>query len=1143
MFKNALFWVVLFCFSGLQAQETDSGYSTKKIAFTTDTIHLETASINSYSFKVLDSKNQAIDSSLYQVNFPKGTLLFKNKSQTIADSVTVHYLKLPDLLTKEYRIYDSSKMIDNEATNQNLYKIETATIKKNTPFDGLVTKGSLSRGVTVGNNQNAVVNSNLDFQITGKISDKVSIRASIQDTNIPVQEGSYSQKLNQYDNIFMELFSDSWNVRAGDVFIGNNTTHFLSFNKKIQGLSTTVNLGNEDSKTNLFASGGLVTGHYASSNFKGQEGNQGPYKLIGQNGELYVLVIIGSERVYVNGILLKRGETNDYVIDYNSGEIVFTPLFSITSEMRIVIEYQYSEINYTRFITYDGGSFTNKKWNFGAAVYSENDLKNQPVQQNLSKEQVQVLADAGDNPNLMMAPSAYLDTYDEKKILYKKTILGAESIFEYSTNPNDELYAVTFTLIGLKKGNYVLKNEASVDKIFEYVAPINGIPQGNYEPIIQLIAPIKAQVATFFGKYNPSEKTAVDFEIAVSNNDKNLFSSLDDSNNKGLAGEINTKQRLYSKKWNLDAFANLQITEANFKPVERINSIEFYRDWNIDNTIAGDQSLLGTGLIFDLKPNKNPKKIGLLTYAFQKLTIGNNYSGIKNNINAGFAINNWTIKSDGSLLKSDDIETFTKFARNASQVQYNFKKNWIGGTLRFEDNQGKNKTTQQLSLQSQRFNEYGIYGGHGDSTHVYVQLGYLRRTNDSIQNEILQRVNTSNSYNLKSQLFKTENRDLSLFVNYRVLDYTDPNLKDTPSLNSRINYSDQFFKQLVQSNTLYETNSGTMPFQNYTYVEVPAGQGKYTWNDYNNNEIKELEEFEIAPFIDLATYTRIFLPNQVYLKTNQNKFSQSFIINPNIWQNSTSFKKILSYFYLQSSFIIDRKIKNEEDHFDLNPFNSPSENVLGLLSTFTNSLFYNRGKRDNSITYTYMTNQGQNVLSVGTLKNKNSFHQLQYQHLLQKSWLFDALAKTILTTAESETFAEKNYSIEGYVLGQKISYLFSKNISLDLFYEYINKENQIGSLDTLLQNRFGTAFSYNGNSKFTANGEISLYENEFEGNEFSSAGYQMLEGLQKGQNLTWRTLLQMNLTTFLDLNFIYQGRKSETSEAIHTGSVALRAYF
>jgi len=53
----------------------------------------------------------------------------------------------------------------------------------------------------------------------------------------------------------------------------------------------------------------------------------------------------------------------------------------------------------------------------------------------------------------------------------------------------------------------------------------------------------------------------------------------------------------------------------------------------------------------------------------------------------------------------------------------------------------------------------------------------------------------------------------------------------------------------------------------------------------------------------------------------------------------------------------------------------------------------------------------------------------------------------------------------------------------------------------------------------------------------------MLEGLQTGQNLTWRLLIQKKLTNFLDINLNYQGRKSETSQAIHTGSVQLRAYF
>ena len=53
----------------------------------------------------------------------------------------------------------------------------------------------------------------------------------------------------------------------------------------------------------------------------------------------------------------------------------------------------------------------------------------------------------------------------------------------------------------------------------------------------------------------------------------------------------------------------------------------------------------------------------------------------------------------------------------------------------------------------------------------------------------------------------------------------------------------------------------------------------------------------------------------------------------------------------------------------------------------------------------------------------------------------------------------------------------------------------------------------------------------------------MLEGLQAGQNLTWKLIIQKNLTKYLDLNLNYQGRKSETNSAVHTGNIQLRAYF
>lgn len=1136
MLKKGLLVFLLVFFSSVLAQDTETPYKKLKVLYTKDTITLEKTSINQSFFKITDNNGIVIDSSFYEINFQKGILLFK-KEWPIHDTLTVRYLKFPDYLTKTYSIYDDSKVVPNDAEKGMLYAIlkdkNTNTFK---PFDGLNTSGSISRGITVGNNQNAVVNSNLDLQITGKISDKVSLRASIQDSNIPLQEGGYSQKLDEFDQIFIELFSDQWRIRAGDLFLENRTSRFLNFNKKVQGISTHFTFGTPNKKTEVFAAAALVRGQYAKSNLVGQEGNQGPYKLRGNNGEAYVLVISGSERVYVNGILLERGENNQYTIDYNAGEILFTSLFPITSEMRISVEYQYSDRNYTRFVTYGGVTHERESWSIGGFIYSENDVKNQPLQQNLSVEQVEILKNSGDDSNAMNAPSAYVDSYSENKILYKKVIIGTVEAFQFSNNPEDELYNVRFSLVGNNQGNYILANNQAVGKIYEYVAPIDGIPQGNYEPIVRLIAPTKIQIATLQGKYNPSDKTNFDFEIGISNNDLNLYSPINDDDNKGFAGRLNVKQRLYSKKFTLDAFANLQWVNRDFKTIERLFTIEFDRDWNLSNAL-GNQSLLISGLNFTF-----PER-GFAKYQLEKLDFSESFSGTRHLLNGFYKYKNWNFQNQSSSMKSDGSYAESQFIRSQTQAKYHFGKNWIGGSFRMENNEERIKSTRQLSLLSQQFHEYGAFIGRGDSTKVYVEFGMLQRKNDSLQNGWVQRVNQSNVYYLKSRLLKTDKSDLSLYVNYRNLKFEDTTRPNEPSLNSRLMYNDQFFNQLVQWTTTYETTSGTIAQQEFTYLEVEPGQGVFMWNDYNGNGIQELQEFELAPFPDLAKYVRVFLPNQVFVKTHQNKFSQSIVINPTQWQNEKGFKKTLSYFYNQTSYLIDRKIARNNDNFDLNPFSTTNEDLLGINNSFRNTLYYNRGKQDHSVTYTYLSGKSRNLLSVGFLENSNRSHQMQYQHLLQNYWLFSIAGKTIFSTSESENYPSRNFEIEGHQWQPKISYLFSKNTSLEVFYEYQKKENTIGELEMLSQSRMGLAFTYSGKKQFTMNGEFSLYENEFVGNSNSAVGFQMLEGLQPGKNQTWRLLLQKNLTQYLDVNLNYQGRKSETSSTIHTGSVQLRAYF
>ena len=380
MLKKGLLAALLFLVQMIFAQETP--YKLRKILPGRDTIRIDSVSINKVFFKLQYADGSQVDTTDYRVDFSKSILVFR-EGFSAPDSLTMRYLQYPEYLTRRYSLYDKSQVVQSDAGA--LYRASRDPLKRFVPFEGLTTSGSITRGVTVGNNQNAVVNSNLDLQISGKLSDKVSLRASIQDSNIPLQESGYSQRLDEFDQIFIELSGEKWAVRAGDLFLENRQLRFMNFNKKVQGISTTFRFGEKDKQTTIFASGAIVRGQYARSSFTGQEGNQGPYKLRGPNNELFILIISGSERVFVNGLLLRRGENNDYVIDYNAGEIRFTSLFPITSEMRINVEYQFSDRNYTRFVTYGGALHEQEKWSLGGFVYSETDVKNQPLQQNLSE--------------------------------------------------------------------------------------------------------------------------------------------------------------------------------------------------------------------------------------------------------------------------------------------------------------------------------------------------------------------------------------------------------------------------------------------------------------------------------------------------------------------------------------------------------------------------------------------------------------------------------------------------------------------------------------------------------------------------------------------------------------------------------------
>lgn len=65
----------------------------------------------------------------------------------------------------------------------------------------------------------------------------------------------------------------------------------------------------------------------------------------------------------------------------------------------------------------------------------------------------------------------------------------------------------------------------------------------------------------------------------------------------------------------------------------------------------------------------------------------------------------------------------------------------------------------------------------------------------------------------------------------------------------------------------------------------------------------------------------------------------------------------------------------------------------------------------------------------------------------------------------------------------------------------------------------------------------------FRGATSSAAGFSMLEGLMPGRNWLWHIGCTRRLAGNIELDFIYEGRKTGTARVIHTGTATIRAVF
>ena len=1115
----------------------------KKIYINKYTFKVDTFSINPRTFKIYDKNNNQLDPSEYKLNSITGEILF---NKIFNDSLTFIYHPFYFNLKNEYFKHDIKL---NRPTDYSKYNPIYVSSKNetNNQFEGtnLNKTGSISRGLIVGNNQDFSLNSNLNLQLSGNISPEIKILASVTDDNIPIQPQGNTQQLQDFDQVYIQVFNDKWKLTTGDFWVKNKNGYFLKYHKRGQGIHLENKITNNKGyiiKTENSIS--LSKGKFARNVIQGVEGNQGPYRLNGNENETYIIVLSGTENVYIDGKLLKRGQNYDYIIDYNTSEIIFTANNLITKDKRIIVEFQYSDKNYARSLIQSGTSFTKNNNSFYINAYAEQDSKNQPLQQDIDLEDRFLLEQIGDSIDQAITSGIDSTTYNDGFNMYEKIDSLGYTFYKFSTNPDSAHYQITFSEVGQGNGNYIIDEYNALGKVFKWIAPdtINSeiIRNGNYAPIKKLITPKKRQLINIGGNFNWANKK-ITYELSSSNKDINTLSEKDNNDNIGFAGftKINIENRI-NDNWNLNQEYRIEAVEKNFNRIERFRAVEFERNWNIQQLTIDDNQLISSGK-FNLKHDEN----GQISYQLNSYIIEDNFKGNKNDLNI-----NWnkliSLKFKGSILQSGGIQK-TNFIRHKTDLFIPIKKIGIG----FKDINENNKfyTFDTLNNNSYRFYDWKVYLANTDSVKNNIQFYYQERY-DWFKNQLeLQKATKAISPGFNVSLI--ENKDFKINYNlaYRslqIIDTTLTNINAENSLTSRLNYQLKLLKGGIYTNSFIELGSGLELQKEFIFLEVTSGQGIYTWNDYNEDGIKDLNEFEIAVYSDQANYIKVFTPNNNYQKIYNFQFNQNLNIDPRkIFDSKKIIGKATKKFYNQIAINTQKKTNNLDFETLLNPLvDSDNPIIQSMSNNIRNSLFFNRSNPKYSLEYVTQLFANKNLLINGTDFRSTKKNQLKIRWNLNKFLMLKSEYNNGFKSNTSTYALNRNFNISEIETINKFSFQPNTLFRLSINARYCEKKNavELGNENSYISD-FGLELRRSKRDRALINAEINLVNIDYNGVSNSAIGFEMLEGLQDGKNVTWKLSLQKNMSNNVQLSINYNGRKSENNKTIHTGGMQLRAFF
>ena len=1118
----------------------------------------------------------------YRLDYRKGELWLLAPVSGPESRLIVTYRTLPFTLKDVYRRRSITRLDRSDSTGAvAVVREERRRADTSDPFAGLRLQrsGSITRGILAGNNRDATVESGLRLQLSGEIVEGVNIQAVLSDKNTPILPEGTTQRLNEFDKVFIEIEARQGTAQLGDFDLAFRGSEFARLSRKLQGVSVS---GKLPAFTGAFgggsvtAAGATARGIFRSQDVPPLDGIQGPYRLEGQNGERFIIVVPGSEVVYLDGRRLTRGETNDYTIDYATGEVTFSPRNLITSDRRITVEFQYTTNQFTRTLV--GSNVDLSLWprrdgaaraRLGATFIREADSRQFEEEFGFTSEDSMRVARAGDGPATSSGAERVVFDPEATFVQYVREARAGpdgsvDTVFvALDGAPPDTVavYRVRFTRVGAGNGRYVRVGRSVNGILYEYRGP--GL--GEYEPVRLLPKPKQQRLFDLRGAFEPIRGVEVYGEWANSLNDLNRLSNLDaedDVDDAYLAGvRLQPTPLLFGDRdfGKISASFRRRVTGAFFVSFDRTRPVEFGRKWNlltrpVDATggarDSGDERVDEGEIVYDPTPQSS------LRGEWGRITLGDTFTGVRRAL---------TLRSEERRLPHADVTVEYIDSRDARageggtwlRSRGNVRKPLLGGRLvpRFEVEQERREQsalgTDSLTASSFAFVELrpGIAWKTG-RTEIGVALE--RRTEqlwaEGALRDAAAATTLQTTLNFRPSASFSTNANLGFRVR-RFKEFFRVNQKreNTESVVLRWNTDARPFHRAVRLNWLYDAQTERTPILQEIYVRTGPELGQFVWEDDNGNGVIEVDEFIPERVPDEGTYVRTFIPSDSLTSVISVQARVRLELDPArlFGKDAEGWKKWLSHVATRTILEVQEKSREPDLKqiylLNLRRFRDPLNTLNGRLR-IGQDVYLFRSSTRYGLDVSFTQVRGLTELSAGEETRFLNVWRVEGRYRPATRWNFRLTTSRERNRVVSEAFASRRYDITRVTVEPKVSFQPSRAVRISGGFALARNDDALGDrrADVL---RIPFEGRYNFVQRFQITARFEAARVTLDGAASGLAQFELTDGRGPGTSFLWGFNGQYALNRFLRASFSYDGRAPSEAPVLHTVRMQLSAVF